>query len=204
MLIGNSKPEYYLIRTAILGLRLIAPASCIYCVVLPIVKLHLFVRRPFPLPISIWMIAEASFFLVGYLPLRWWLQRPARHPAPPAKEERQLLFRKCTEKIPDPDAYLSKWFLNAPPDEIKRENLKEFYAWSLMNKDYESVSGEDDLELDGYIDDLEAKFGRRVQPGRGSVRSLRGTLDPVPMQHRPIIWYMVRNALAMNSLLLDL
>ena len=191
MLIGNSLPEYVSIRIATFALRLVAPLSLAYCMLVPIIRPHTFFRRPLPLPLSIWMIGEVAFFPAVYLPLKLWLQRETVHPEPPCQEDRQQLLQRCIDSIPEPKLYLSRWFLDAPPAEIKQENVREFFAWSFMNKKYRNVDEEESAELDLYVDRLEKKIGSSLQQGRGKALSLRGTLDDVPMQHRPLIWYLV-------------
>ena len=191
MLVGNSKPEYVFTRLAVWGLRFVAPASIAYSALVFLQPGHELLQSAWLAPVHIWMFGEAVFYLGVYLPWRTYLQRPALHPPPPSKEERQILFERVKDNVSEPETYLSKWFMNAKIEDIKRENLKEFFAWSLMNGQLESIDDDEEAELDGYIDKLEQKFGRPFENGRGSARSLRGTMDPVPMQHRPLLWYGV-------------
>lgn len=191
MLIGDSLPEYVFIRIGILGLRLIAPTSILYCTLLPAYRPDVFLHRPFHLPLSIWMIAEASFFLAVYLPLKTWLQHKAQHPEPPSKDERRVLLRRCLDSIPEPERYLSKWFLGASSADIKRENVKQLFAWSFLNKDYENVDEDERAELDQDVDLLEDRLDEPLEQGWGKARSLRVTLDATSMQHRPLLWYLV-------------
>ena len=193
MLIRDTYPAYIFIRSAITALRLITPASILYCVVVPSVRPQLFFRRPLLLPFSIWAIAESAFFLVVYLPLKNRLQKEAVHPKTPSKEERELLFQRCLDSVSDQERFFSKWFLDAPPKEIKRENVKEFYAWSLMNKKYEDATRAEVTELDDYADQLDERFDRRMSAGYGNATSLRTTIEGVYMQHRPLNWYLVGN-----------
>ena len=60
-----------------------------------------------------------------------------------------------------------------------------------MNKKYEDIDAEEDSELEHYVDELEEQSHREILPGRGEARSLRGTIESVYMQHRPLLWYMV-------------
>ncbi|KAK5164395.1 uncharacterized protein LTR77_010091 [Saxophila tyrrhenica] len=191
MLIGKSLPEYLLIRTAIPALRLIAPLAIVACPVILIARPQAVTQHRWLWAVGVWLIAEAGFFWAVYVPRRLALQKPVTHPAPPSKEKREELVERSHSALSDPEHYLSKWFLNAPLTEIKRENVKEFYAWSFMNKRYEDVSPDEDAELDGYIDQLERKMGRSLGGGKGSAKPLRTTVDPVPMQHRPLVWYLI-------------
>ncbi|KAK3702119.1 hypothetical protein LTR37_015094 [Vermiconidia calcicola] len=191
MLVGKSLPEYVIIRLAIWALRLIAPISLLYCVVVLIIRPRGASDHRWPLPLEIWMIAEALFFLVVYVPLRTIVQQPANHPEPPPKAEREKLIRKCFAHMREPDLYLSKWFLDAGSAEIKRENVKEFYAWSLMNKTYEHLEESELAELDNYTGLLEERLRVHFEEGWGTARPLRGTLDSVPIRHRPLVWYII-------------
>lgn len=190
MLIGHSIPNYILIRCVIISIRLVAPVSVAYCLYL---LLFLPADKPrLPLPLEIYLAAEATFLLLAYLPLRLWLQGAAPHPPPPCRADREVLFRKCLDSVDDVDGYLSGWFLNSPLVDIKRENVKEFYAWSFLSKSYFDVSAEEMAELDRYADQLDQQLRVKLEPGRGKATSLRTTLDDALMQHRPLMWYLVR------------
>jgi hypothetical protein len=103
---------------------------------------------------------------------------------------RKALFNQCAEHVPNPEHYLTKWFKDAPLSEIKRENLKEFYRWSFL--DTGVANPRDDLELEEYVQKFEEYSGHKLEPGYGSARAIRLTLDKVDMVHRPLVWYLVR------------
>lgn len=191
MLVGKSLPEYVFIRIAIGAIRLITPLSVLYCFVFPLVRPRWLAHHRLLWLTLIWPAAEASFFLVVYLPLRVWLQQPAALPPTPPKDQRHVLFQRCINTITDPVLFLRQWFLDAPLVTIKRENVKEFWAWTLMTRKYGDYNNEESVELDTYVDALEEILVRSLEPGYGAARCLRGTLDPVPMQHRPLVWYGV-------------
>nr|POE74322.1 hypothetical protein CFP56_70797 [Quercus suber] len=192
MLIRPTLPNYFVIRFAICGLRIIAPLGLLYSAYR---LLHISVFRldnlRLPLPVDIWLVAESAFYLLAYLPLNSWLQSEAEHPRPLERRDRELLFRRCLDTIDDVAPFLSAWFLGSPLRDIRRENINEFYAWSFFNKRYPDVSDDELTELNHYTDMLEQKSGFSFGHGRGKARSLRGTLDGVPTQHRPILWYLI-------------
>jgi hypothetical protein len=78
-------------------------------------------------------VAETPFFLV-HLPYRAYLQREALHPPALSRSERKNLLDLCSETIPDGDAYLKKWFLGAPAEDINREKVKEYFLWTFFNR----------------------------------------------------------------------
>jgi hypothetical protein len=124
-----------------------------------------------------------------YLPRKYYLQTAATHPIPVSREHRRLLFQRCHENIPDPERYLSKWFLNAPLSEIKRDNVKDFFLWEFFNTgEHDPV---DEEELDEYVRERKKLLERKIEPGRGSAKCMRLTVDKVDMLHRSLTWYMV-------------
>ena len=185
-MIGTSTKDYIFIRACIFLLHWIAPISVVYCLVTFIFKISHY--RTFWV-LETFIVAETAFYLFLYLPRARYLQAAATHPAPLPRQERYKLFRLCHENVPDPDNYLSKWFLDAPLSEIKRENVKDFLRWAFLNK--QEADPGDEEELDQYIGELEELFGLRFEKGRGRAKCLLLTIDPVDMLHRSITWYLV-------------
>ncbi|MCJ1421370.1 hypothetical protein MMC32_007733 [Xylographa parallela] len=183
-MIGTSFKEYAFIRACIFFLHYIAPLS-IACCVLTLLIRHSGFRIPKLLEII--AVAETSFYLFVYLPRRHYLQHAAIHPTTLSRDERQRLFRLCHENVPDAELYLRKWFNWAPITDIKRENVKEFFCWALLNKG--AWGPEDEEELEQYADSIGELLGRTLEPGRGPAKPLRLTLDKVNMMHRSLIWY---------------
>ncbi|KAL6717127.1 hypothetical protein ACLMJK_005042 [Lecanora helva] len=89
----------------------------------------------------------------------------------------------------DPERYLSLWHRGASPAEIKRDNLKEFFAWAFLNKSF--CDPDDQEELEEYINTTEIMLGRKLEPGRGRAIPLRVTLDKVKTLYRPLLWYLI-------------
>ena len=188
-MIGTSTFDLLQIRFAIFSLRYVGPLGVLFCTAN--VALHGFkaALSPIPLVIGTIAIAETLFYPLVYLPYRAYLQRDAVHPPTLSKAERKELFARCNSNIPDAEAYLNKWFLGAPKEQIKRENLKDFFLWAFFNRG--GPPGEDNNELEGYITQTEELLGREIPPGRGNAECLRLTLDKVEMRHRTLIWYLV-------------
>jgi hypothetical protein len=64
--------------------------------------------------------------------------------------------------------------------------------WAIFSSDREHASLEWQEEIDSYVTSIEKLLGRKLEPGRnGDVKSMRLTLDPVVMLHRPLVWYGV-------------
>lgn len=188
-MIGTSTPEYVFILACIYGLRAITPLSISYVLVFVVTK-----WRPLPVPIAVeaWFVLETLFYFMICLPRQYYLQGAAIHPDIGTRDERRVMFRRVTSHIPDPEHYLSKWFLDSPISEIKRDNLKEFIRWAFLNTGDPDAQFED--ELDEYVDVTEKQFGMHFEPGRGKAKCLRLTLDKVDVMHRSLLWYLVSPA----------
>lgn len=185
-MIGTSWWQYVLIRTCIAGFQYLVPLVALSCLVsIASGSSH----KSIPTVIIIWAACEISFLFFIFIPRYFLLQRQIVHPAPLPWDERQHLFRLCLESVSDPELYISKWFKGAPLSEIRRDNVKQFFCWSFLNKD--SYGLIDDKELEDYTDQLETKLGRKLQPGMGNATALRLTLDKVQMLFRPLIWYII-------------
>lgn len=190
-MINNSRLEYIFICACIIGLHYLTPICILYTIAFFAFYGFTATISPVSLAIEIIAGAETLFYLLVFLPYRAYLQRDAVHPPSLSRPERKLLFDKCSKNIPDPETYLDKWFLGAPTEEIKRDNVKDFILWAFFNRGGEP--GEDNEELEEYISIYEGLMGRNIEPGRGTAECLRLTLDRVDMLHRSLLWYFVRS-----------
>ncbi|EWC45929.1 hypothetical protein DRE_04722 [Drechslerella stenobrocha 248] len=192
-MIGTSFFDLIVIRTAITLLRSITPLSIIYTVSLPFLPATWLTRTVKLL--SIYPACESAFYLFVYLPRRRWLQGAAQHPPLPPVTERRALFERVLATIHDPEAYLTQWFLGAPVEEIKEENVREFVRWSFFNAagrwSVEEEGDEVEAEVDEYIGMMERAMGRKFESGRGKAECFRLTVDAVRMKHRPLLWYLI-------------
>ena len=189
-MIGTSTFELIQIRCAIFSLRYVTPLGLLFCTANVAINGFRAALSPVPLVVGSIAIAEMLFYPLVYLPYRAYLQRDAVHPPALPKPERKELFDRCHTNVPDGEAYLKKWFLGAPAEQIKRENIKEFFLWAFFNRG--GPPGEDNEELDEYANLTEELLGRKLEPGRGDAKCLRLTLDKAQMGHRPLLWYFVR------------
>lgn len=65
--------------------------------------------------------------------------------------------------------------------------MKEFFLWAFFNRG--GPPGDDEEELEEYVQVMERLLGREIQSGRGNATCLRLTLDKVDMKHRSLMWY---------------
>jgi hypothetical protein len=137
-----------------------------------------------------WILLEAAFYTFVYLPRKTILRTSVtEHPVLSSRDDRRRLFQRCHDNIPDTERYLQRWFKGAPMEEIKRENVKDFFRWAFLNSGDRDPDHEEELEE--YADKMEKRLGMELAPGRGKAECLRLTLDEVDMVHRCLVWYLV-------------
>ena len=51
--------------------------------------------------------------------------------------------------------------------------------------------GEDEDEVEEYTLEIESMLRKDFRPGKGTVKPLKLTIDPVDMLHRSLLWYFV-------------
>jgi hypothetical protein len=187
-MISNSPLAYIFIRLTVLLLRLIAPLSIEYCFLRVLVPKY----AALPLPLEIIIYAETAFYFAVYLPRRYVLQKPAPQGTAMTRPERNELFDKCLKTIPDMSHFLTTWFKGAPVHELKREDVREWLAWGFFNQGKSSNCDEDELE--DYVQGIEEALGEPISPGHGNHKAMRPTIDPINIQHRPLLYYLVSTA----------
>lgn len=163
--VGIRGMVFSLLEVCVIGL---APLCIVYCCVVIVVNSIQVVRYPIPLVIEMIALMETLSYVLAYLPYRAHRQRKALHPPVLSKIERHELFELYHKNIPDPEACLRKWFSGASADEIRRENMKDFFLWAFFNRC--GVPGDDEEEIEEYINTTEDLLGRRIEPGRGSAQ----------------------------------
>lgn len=69
--------------------------------------------------------------------------------------------------------------------------MREFLSWAFLDVE-KPQSREQEEEVEGYVCRLQQKLGVTLESGwNPKVESLRLTLDPVQMEHRPLVYYVV-------------
>jgi len=142
----------------------------------------------------IWSTSEVAFYLHMRRKLAWLNRRSKPDNPLPTPEARQAHMRRVVSFVVEsgrcPTEYISEWFNGAPFSEIKMENLLEWAAASLFNKELPECDAKEREELVGIIRFIEGVTGIRAKPGHNpNVRSLRLTIDPLRVVHRPLIMY---------------
>lgn len=176
------------IRVSIFLLRSVAPLSTAYCIV------RVAGWRPFGAHIALHVVdayaaAEVGFYLLCRL-RRWWLNRPApKHTLTFSSAERKALFIRTWESTPNPRNYLSLWFKGAPIEDLSSDDVKDWISWRMWNEIKRSPENEEELEE--YLAHLEGVLKWKFPDGRSTHTSMAVTFEPLPIIHRPLVWYIV-------------
>lgn len=187
-MIGNSTVEYIWVVAWAAILHSIGPISLTSSFLIGLLPRYVQIPRH----LQYWAFAESIFFVLTQVYIGWYLQRPALHPLPSSKKERERLFELCLNTTLDHELYLSKWFFNEHLSAIKRDNVKEFFHWAFFNAHQSDSSNDDELEM--YVAKLEERLGIGFPQGKGKATSLKLTLDRVSALHRSLTWYMVSSS----------
>lgn len=140
------------------------------------------------------LLAEAIFYVLIWRPYQSRLNELAVHPAPPTREVRKALFKRCFDNVESPEAYLRGWFLGTELEDIRRDNVREFLLWAFFEREDDESAAEDAAvaeDVEQFIQDIENKIGRPFDEGRSPVESLRLTLDGIETKYRSLLWYMI-------------
>jgi hypothetical protein len=195
-MIGSSTAEYIFIRACILFLHNIAPVGVL--VTIRLLFLPYFPQSirhySIPFPIEAWLVAEALFFAVIFLPLRFHLQRSTIYSEPLSQEERDRLFRYCNSNVADLEEYLRRWLMIKKDGQIKRGNVKDFIRWAFFHS--EMVQEQHEAEVEVYTRETEKLLGRDLPPGRDKTKGLGQMLNEFDGFHRSLLWYTVCLVLA--------
>jgi hypothetical protein len=66
--------------------------------------------------------------------------------------------------------------------------LRDFLDWVFFDA---RAARTDEDELEGYTHEMEKLVGKRFGEGKSTVKALKLTLDPVKMECRSLLWYLV-------------
>lgn len=197
-MINDSPTSLAFIRTTITLLQSIGPLCLLWTTwrITTSTTTSLLEQNKLPSPsrpsaLQTYALSEATFYLLSLLHTLY-LQRRAEHPPLRTRAQRQQLFETIRGEIRDVEKFLSGWFRGARVEEIGRGDLRSFLDWSFWEGRFVGEEG-DEEEMEGYVNGVEGLVGRgfRFREGKGRVRPLRLTLDPVEVQVRCLVWYAI-------------
>ena len=90
------------------------------------------------------------------------------------------------------EGFLSGWFPNAHFTDLHRGNVEQWLAWALFDSRWRDLTRSEQAEVEGYLIAIERRLGHTFPDGfNPAIKSMRLTLDPVVVAHRPLIYYIV-------------
>lgn len=193
MIVNNSWPEYLAIRLLILLMRDLGLLCLGYFFIVFALGGLIAIAHPVSIAIETLGAIEILFYILFFLPYRFFLQnhRPYK-PTPLKRDERAKLFYKSMSLIPDAEQFLRKWANNAHLEDIRIDNVKDWLLWALFEiEDIREISRDTHDELDEYIKQIRQQLGLDLKPGRGPAETLRLSFDPIYIEHRSLVYYLV-------------
>ncbi|KAL1592244.1 hypothetical protein SLS60_011321 [Paraconiothyrium brasiliense] len=190
MLLGRSTFEYVLIKALVYFCSYLGLICLAYSYLALSIGGVRVITHPVSIAIEVLGAIEILFYLLWFLPYRSYL-RKQKSLFPPSldRENRQDLFDRSLAVTPDIELYVKKWMCGASLEDMRRENVKEWLLWALFDR--EGPPGDDEEELEGYVEAVEETLGRNIRPGWGPVSSIRLNFRKFSVSHRSLTYYMV-------------
>lgn len=89
------------------------------------------------------------------------------------------------------ETFLTRWCGSATLEELKRGNVAQFLAWALLSESVESLLPKDFTMIMRMVDMVDKRFDLKLEHGLNTdVRTLRMTLEPLEVIHRPLCIYL--------------
>ncbi|KAH8682651.1 hypothetical protein BX600DRAFT_522089 [Xylariales sp. PMI_506] len=193
-MIGTSLSDLLFIRAAIFLIQYATPICLVYLAILTWLQGRGALGWRTSQVLIAYSVIEVLYAAFIWAPYTRRLKDEAKHPPPLPAAERDALFDKCLDNVPNFEGYMRLWFLGSPLSDIRRENAREFLLWGFFDQGAKGggdpLSAEDEAQLNRYLDVLEERLGRKLEPGRGAARSLRLTHDAVETSYRTWGWHV--------------
>ena len=107
-----------------------------------------------------------------------------------SKQQRESLFKKCLDTVPQPEMFAQAWLRDFPFSEIRRGNVEEWLSWGFFVNHFNSLKSDEKEEIDNYIDQLQQRAGKEILDGHnGLIKPFRFNMEPVESSHRPLVYY---------------
>lgn len=200
-MMGDSLHEYISIRLAIVILQYTTPI-CVACLALSAIIGGLPVlSHPVSGVVIVYSLLDLLYTICIWMPYNRRLRDETKYPPPLTPKERSALFHKTLEHIPDLQRYLHLWFLGADEHDIRRDKVRDFILWAFFDATPDQISDEEGAEVEGYINVLERRLGRKRKLGKGKAEILRLTIDAVETRYRSLLWFTIIGGIDFVALL---
>ncbi|PVH90175.1 hypothetical protein DM02DRAFT_722590 [Periconia macrospinosa] len=190
MLVGQSNTEYVLIEAVVYVFGYLGLLCLTYFSVALAIGGVPWVSHPFSIAIETIGAIEILFYLFWYLPYVNYLrkQRP-RFSSPLHREQRRDFLQKSLAACSDVELFVKGWMCGASLEDVRRENLKDWFLWALFDR--EGPPLDDDEELEEYVRLVEEALGRNIGPGWGPADSVRLNFQHLDVSHRSLVYYCI-------------
>eukprot|EP00850_Spirogloea_muscicola_P000738 SM000003S10983 [mRNA] locus=s3:146227:149981:+ [translate_table: standard] len=142
--------------------------------------------------LAAWAAAEVAFAAYHHRLTRRVSDALIANPTP-ANEDVVLLLDRILllNHHVDVRHFISGWFMGAPVEHIKRDNLREFVAFSFFHRSFDQLSKDQLRGVDDIIGRVESAWGLRFEPGRNpDVQFMAHTREPLRALHHPLMLYV--------------
>jgi hypothetical protein len=124
---------------------------------------------------------------------------------PPSKRGRQKHTSLTKAQVEESRAHEARlkyqqWFFNAKLDDIYAENVKEWICWAMLGKDLKDVQlkNPESVMINDGLNWLQHRLHYTFKTGYNpKVKSIRLSLDKVPLRSRPLAYYVVTNGVTL-------
>ncbi|WIA42305.1 hypothetical protein OEZ86_008319 [Tetradesmus obliquus] len=146
--------------------------------------------------LAVELAAEACFALYYFFIIAKQLDAmPEQHDPPADYNPQQLVasFLRHMARVDDIQGYLSQWFLDAPYELIRHDNVKELVAFAIFFKTPEQVAQQGLMpQLDALLEQLSAMHNLQLPPGYNpNLKSMSHLWGATPHMYRPLFFYVV-------------
>ncbi|WIA21867.1 hypothetical protein OEZ85_004243 [Tetradesmus obliquus] len=146
--------------------------------------------------LAVELAAEACFALYYFFIIAKQLDAmPEQHDPPADYNPQQLVasFLRHMARVDDIQGYLSQWFLDAPYDLIRHDNVKELVAFAIFFKTPEQVAQQGLMpQLDALLEQLSAMHNLQLPPGYNpNLKFMSHLWGATPHMYRPLFFYVV-------------
>lgn len=134
-----------------------------------------------------------SFFLLSFVSLITFLpSTPSRSKHDPEEYVHKVMDIVDSVRGVYPfETFLTRWCGSATLGELKRGNIAQFLAWALLSESVESLLPKDFTMIMRMVDMVDTRFELHLEHGLNTdVRTLRMTLEPLEVIHRPLCVYL--------------
>lgn len=148
---------------------------------------------------AIYAIYEFSFYIIEWMRYR---NVNASTNTAPDKTRMKVAMARFTElrDILDIDEFLQGWFCGNKASDIRKGNMIEFIAYGFYCKKMEALTEEEHEQIEEFLVNTAKCWNISFKEGYDpQVRFMGHTLEPVKAFHKPLVFHLIFEVLALVS-----